>query len=84
MGEERVDEKIVGKHALVPKHTKCSEKEKKELFEKYKITLRELPRISKNDPAIQHLDANVGDAIKIARNSKTAGKTVFYRGVSNV
>ena len=37
------------KHILIPRHIKLSEKEKKELLEKYNITLAELPRIMKKD-----------------------------------
>lgn len=72
---------IVTKHVLIPKHTKISEKEKKELFERYNITLKELPKIKKSDPAIASLNAKAGDVIKIERDSPTAGKAVFYRGV---
>jgi DNA-directed RNA polymerase subunit H len=71
----------VTKHALVPKHSKLSEKEKKELFEKYVADLRDLPRIYKDDPAIEGLDAKEGDVIKISRKSLTAGDAVFYRRV---
>jgi DNA-directed RNA polymerase subunit H len=71
----------VTKHELVPKHAKLSEKEMKELFEKYAIELQNLPRIFKNDPGIQHLDVKDGDIIKISRKSPTAGETSFYRRV---
>lgn len=71
----------VTKHVLVPKHTKVSEKEKKELFEKYALDLENLPRILHNDPAIQALDVQDGDIVKIVRKSATAGETVFYRRV---
>jgi len=71
----------VAKHVLVPKHTKVSEKEKKELLEKYAIDLENLPRIQPTDAAIQHLDVKEGDIIKIERASPTAGETVFYRRV---
>ncbi len=72
---------IVTKHVLVPKHTKLSEKEKTEILAAYRITVKELPKISKKDPAIQHLDPNPGDVIKVMRESKTSGQTTFYRGV---
>ncbi|PIN74870.1 DNA-directed RNA polymerase subunit H [Candidatus Woesearchaeota archaeon CG10_big_fil_rev_8_21_14_0_10_37_12] len=72
----------VTKHVLVPKHTKLSEKERTELFEKYVIELQNLPRIAKNDPVIQSLDVKEGDIVKISRKSATAGETVFYRRVS--
>ena len=70
-------------HILVPKHSKLSETEKKQLFEKYNISLKELPKILKKDPAIADLKVKEGDVIKIERNSPTAGKTVYYRGVVN-
>jgi DNA-directed RNA polymerase subunit H len=72
----------VAKHELVPKHSKLSEKETKELFEKYSIEILNLPRIFKNDPAIQELDIKEGDIVKISRKSPTAGETVFYRRVA--
>jgi len=71
----------VTKHALVPKHSVVSEKEKKELTGKYHLSGNELPRILKTDPAIQHLKAKDGDVVKIVRKSMTAGETVFYRRV---
>lgn len=74
----------ITKHQLVPKHQKLSEKEKSALLEKHNISLEELPKISKKDPAIAHLEVKVGDVIKIIRPSKTAGETEFYRGVANV
>ncbi|MBI4441035.1 DNA-directed RNA polymerase subunit H [Candidatus Woesearchaeota archaeon] len=69
------------KHDLVPKHTLLSDKEKEELFARYRITFFDLPRIEKTDPAITHLNAKSGDVIKIIRKSKTAGEAVYYRGV---
>jgi DNA-directed RNA polymerase subunit H len=71
----------VSKHALVPKHVKLNEKEKKDLFEKYVADLRDLPKIFKDDAAIQPLDVKEGDIIKILRKSPTAGEAVFYRRV---
>ena len=71
----------VRKHILVPKHEKLSEKDKKELFDKYNVSLKELPKILKDDPAIDSLNVKEGDVIKITRNSPTAGKSVFYRGI---
>lgn len=75
---------IIAKHILAPKHVKLSEKEKVELLKKYNITLKELPKILKDDPAIASLNAKPGDVIKIIRKSDTAGETIFYRGVINV
>ena len=74
----------VRKHVLVPKHTKLTEAEKKKLFENYNISLTQLPKISKDDPVIAHLNVDNGDVIRIDRESPTAGESVFYRGVINV
>lgn len=70
-------------HDLVPEHIKLSEEEKEEVMEEYDISLRELPKIKKSDPALRHLDVEQDDVIKIVRDSSTAGKAVFYRGVIN-
>lgn len=73
----------VNDHILVPKHTKITEKEKKELFEKYSITLKEFPKILITDSAIQELNVKEGDIIRIERKSSTAGTSFFYRRVVN-
>jgi DNA-directed RNA polymerase subunit H len=73
----------IEEHALVPKHTKLSDKDKKELLEKYQITLKELPKVMKKDPGIKELGVKPGDVVKIVRKSETAGETVFYRCVVN-
>jgi len=73
----------VMKHSLVPKHTILSEKDKKELFEKYHITIKELPKIMITDPAIQHLKPKLGNIVKIERKSSTAGESTYYRGIVN-
>ena len=70
-------------HILVPKHSKLSDKDKKELLEQYQITLKELPKIMKKDPSIKDLGVKTGDIIKIVRKSVTAGEAVFYRCVTN-
>jgi len=73
----------INEHILVPKHSILSEKEKEALFEKYHITIKELPKILLTDPAIKPLKPKLGDVIKIERASPTAGKSIFYRGVIN-
>jgi len=70
-------------HELIPEHTKLSEKEKETIMNKYNLNFKDLPKILINDPAIKHLDIKEKDVIKIVRNSPTAGKTIFYRGVIN-
>ena len=71
----------VTKHQLVPKHVKVSEKEKAEILKKYNITVKELPKILLDDPALTNLEVKVDDVVKIIRNSPTAGEFVFYRCV---
>ncbi len=73
----------VTKHVLIPKHVKLGEKEKAELFERYKITVEALPKILKSDAAISELSVKEEDVIKIIRASPTAGESVFYRVVAN-
>ena len=71
----------ISKHLLVPKHSKLSDSEKKNLFEKYSIGVKELPKIHISDPAIEKLSVKLGDVIKIERESKTAGSTSYFRVV---
>jgi DNA-directed RNA polymerase subunit H len=72
----------VSDHILVPEHKKLSKEEKKELLDRYNITTKELPKIMKEDAAIQHISVDVGDVIRIERKSPTAGKTAYYRVVT--
>jgi DNA-directed RNA polymerase subunit H (RpoH/RPB5) len=72
---------IIGKHDIVPRHSKISDKEKKQLIEKYNIrSLKEFPKIYKNDPGLQGLNSKVGDIIKITRYGPT-GESIYYRVV---
>lgn len=73
----------IKEHVLMPKHTKLSDKEKKELFERYNISPRELPKMLKSDAALIDLHVEAGDVIKITRVSPSTGATSFYRGVVN-
>jgi DNA-directed RNA polymerase subunit H (RpoH/RPB5) len=68
-------------HQLVCKHSKVSEAEKESLLQKYDINQQDLPKILEQDPAIKHLGVKAGDIIKVERESKTAGKSAYYREV---
>ena len=70
-------------HILVPKHEKLTEEELNQLFQRYNISVNDLPAISRLDVALHGMDVTVGDVIKITRNSPTAGVAVFYRGVAD-
>ena len=74
---------LIKKHDLIPVHIKLSGKEKQALLEKYRISLKELPKIKLDDSAIAKLNVKPGDVIKIIRESPTAGESIFYRGVSS-
>jgi len=71
----------VEKHELVPKHIILTEKEKNEVLKKYKVSLKQLPRILITDPAIADKNPKVGDVVKIIRKSPTAGEAIYYRVV---
>ena len=71
----------ISKHIFVPKHSKVSEAEKERILQHYHITIKELPKILKNDAPLMKLDVKAGDVIKIERESKTSGISIYYRVV---
>ena len=70
------------KHELVPKHEILPPEEAKELLEKYRVKLYQLPAIKASDIVAIAIGAKPGDVLKITRNSVTAGKYVSYRYVT--
>ena len=74
----------VDKHQLVPKHILLTEREKEEILLRFGINLRQLPRISLEDPAIKEMNPKIGDVVKIIRRSVTAGESEYYRVVVKV
>ena len=58
-----------------------SESEKQKVLTQYNVSIKQLPQILLSDPAIQHLNAKIGDVIRITRNSQTVGETSYYRVV---
>ncbi|HII15734.1 MAG TPA: DNA-directed RNA polymerase subunit H [Nanoarchaeota archaeon] len=73
----------IQEHKFVPKHTKLTVEEAQKILEQFNISLRQLPKILKTDPALKDLAAEPGDMIKIDRTSPTVGKVNFYRVVVN-
>ncbi len=71
----------ITQHKLVPKHEIISEKETKELFEKYGTTPDQLPKILATDPVSLTIGAKPGQVLKITRKSHTAEEAVCYRFV---
>ncbi|MDI6806269.1 MAG: DNA-directed RNA polymerase subunit H [Candidatus Aenigmarchaeota archaeon] len=68
-------------HVLVPKHIILNEEEKEEVMKRYRVTLKQLPRILANDPIVKLLGAKPGDVIKIIRKSSIVGESIYYRVV---
>ena len=79
-----VDKKVlfdIMNHDLVPLHQIISEKEKKEILDKYKIEPNQLPKILDTDPVCISLGAKPGQILKITRKSHTAEESFSYRFV---
>ncbi len=66
-------------HILVPKHELLSKEEAKELLEILGIKKEDLPKIKVNDPIIKEIGAKPGDIVRIIREDKLFGKSVYYR-----
>ena len=69
------------KHMLVPVHEVLTEKEREEIFKRYRVKVYQLPRIAASDPAVIAIGGRPGDIVRIVRDSPTAGKHVVYRQV---
>ena len=67
-------------HILQPKHSKLKKDEATKLLAKYNISLTQLPKISKEDPAVVNLQVNLGDIIQIARKTEQ-GEEEYFRVV---
>ena len=73
MSEER--------HYLVPEHVIIRKEKADELLAELGLKKNALPKISRLDPAIKPLKTEVGDIVKIIRDSFTAGQSIYYRRV---
>lgn len=69
------------KNMLVPEHIILNEDEAARVLEKYSIPIESLPKILITDPAVKLLNAKEYDVIKIIRDSRTTGKSIYYRYV---
>ncbi|MGE4374094.1 DNA-directed RNA polymerase subunit H [Methanoculleus receptaculi] len=67
------------KHEMVPDHQIMSEDEVAELLTTYRISLEQLPKIYHDDPAVKAIRGEVGNVIRIIRDSRTAGRAEAYR-----
>ena len=68
----------VSQHELVPEHTVLDEDTLEEVLENYEIDRTELPKIKRKDPAVGVV-AEVGDVVKIVRDSRTTDEAIVYR-----
>ena len=71
----------VSDHEAVPDHRIMDDDEVEELLEKYDTEKDKLPKIQRTDAALKQMDVEIGDVIKITRDSPTAGETTYYRVV---
>ena len=67
-------------HILQPKHSKLKKDEATKLLARYNISLAQLPKISKEDPAVIELAVSLGDVIKIDRKTEQ-GEEEYFRVV---
>ncbi len=63
---------------MVPEHTVLDEDELEDVLTEYDIDSTDLPKIKRTDPALPD-DAEVGDVIKVVRDSRTTDEAVVYR-----
>ena len=69
----------ITKHYLVPKHSVCSNEDKKLVLSTFKIKEHNLPKIKCSDPIARYFGCSIGNLMKIERPSVTAGCYDFYR-----
>lgn len=68
----------VSQHKLVPDHSILPEEDLEGVLEEYDIDRTDLPKIKRKDPALPD-DAEVGNVIRIVRDSRTTDQAVVYR-----
>ena len=74
--------KTLQEHYLVPKHELVPKEKVDEVLHQFGATIEKLPQLSRVDPIVEELGAQRGDLIKITRDSRTAGRTIYYRVVA--
>ena len=69
----------VSQHELVPDHVVLDDTEEVDaVLAEYDVKRTDLPKIKRTDPALPD-EAEVGDVVKIIRNSRTTDTAVVYR-----
>ena len=68
------------KHDIVPQHKILNNDEKKEIYEKFKITKdKEMPEISRFDPVAKAIGLRPGELCEITRPTPNSIKAKYYR-----
>jgi DNA-directed RNA polymerase subunit H len=68
----------VSQHNMVPEHTVLDRETVETVLAEYDIKRTDLPKIQRRDAALPD-DAEVGDVVKIVRDSRTTDEAVVYR-----
>ena len=68
-------------HFLVPQHIRLTDEQKKQMLNRFNISIKQLPMIKVTDPVIKEMNCKVGEVIQVRRNSPTAKETDYYRVV---
>lgn len=71
--------KRIQDHFLVPEHSIVPREKVQEVLSIYGANTDKIPQIFRNDPAVEEIGAKKGDLVRIVRNSRTAGKSTYYR-----
>ncbi len=66
-------------HEMVPDHQIMGGEEVADLLATYHISLEQLPKMYHDDPAVKAIGGDVGNVIRITRDSRTAGRAEAYR-----
>lgn len=66
-------------HEMVPDHQIMDGEEVADLLATYHISLEQLPKVYHDDPAVKVIGGDVGNVIRIVRDSRTAGRAEAYR-----
>ncbi|MBI2598091.1 MAG: DNA-directed RNA polymerase subunit H [Candidatus Diapherotrites archaeon] len=77
-----MEEQKISEHFLVPKHEIIPKELEHVVLEKLGTKKEHISKIPRNDPVIEEINAEPGDIIKITRESKTAGKAIYFRVVA--
>lgn len=65
----------------VPRHEILSEEERNDFIKSYQITRDKLPKLEIYDAISRYYNMQIGDIVRIHRNSPMTGKAVYYRVV---